>query len=103
MVRLLRNIREKEVAEKFYRRTLKLFREPIINQIAKNHNIDRKMSISEKIEKIINDGVSLTSILTIEIYKDGISLTEKKKFLAEVVEKGLGIQNLKGNTLEDKI
>ncbi len=103
VVRLLRNIREKEVAEKFYRRTLKLFREPIINQIAKNHNIDRKMSISEKIEKIINDGVSLSSILKNEIYKDGISLTEKKKFLAEVVEKGLGIDNLKGNTLEDKI
>lgn len=103
IVRLLRNIREKEVAEKFYRRTLKLFREPIINQIAKNHNIDRKMSITEKIEKIINDGVSLSSILKNEIYKEGISLTEKKKFLAEVIEKGLGIENLKGNTLEDKI
>lgn len=103
VVRLLRKIREKEVAEKFYRRTLKLFREPTINQIAKNHNIDRKMSISEKIEKIINDGVSLSSILKNEIYKEGISLTEKKKFLAEIVEKGLGIDNLKGNTLEDKI
>lgn len=33
MVRLLRKIRKKEIAEKFYRRTLKLLREPIINQI----------------------------------------------------------------------
>lgn len=103
MVRLLRKIRKKEVAEKFSRRTLKLLREPIINQIAKNHNIDRKLSYSEKIEKIIKDGVSFTSLLSSEIYKDGITLTEKKKTLNELCEKGLNINNLKGSTLEDKI
>ena len=51
MVRILRKVRKKEVAEKFYRRTLKLLREPIINQIAKEHNIDRKLTNSQKIEK----------------------------------------------------
>jgi hypothetical protein len=103
MVRLLRRIRKKEVAEKFNRRTLKLLREPIINQIAKNHNIDRKFTYSQKIEGIIKDGVSFTSLLSTEIYKDGITLTEKKKTLNELCEKGLNINNLKGNTLEDKI
>jgi len=103
MVRLLRRIRKKEVAEKFNRRTLKLLREPIINQIAKNHNIDRKFTYSKKIEGIIKDGVSFTSLLSTEIYKDGITLTEKKKTLNELCEKGLNINNLKGNTLEDKI
>jgi hypothetical protein len=103
MVRLLRKIRKKEVAEKFSRRTLKLLREPIINQIAKNHNIDRKLTYSEKIEEIIKEGVSFISLLSSEIYKDGISLTEKKKTLNELCEKGLNINNLKGNTLEDKI
>ena len=103
IVRLLRNVREKEVAEKYFRRTLQILREPTINQIAKNHNIDRKLSVAQKIEKIIKDGISFTAILANEIYKDGISLTEKKKFLAEIVEKGLNIINLKGNTLEDKI
>lgn len=103
MVRLLRRIREKEVAEKFYRRTLKLLREPIINQIAKNHNIDRKLNYSQKIEEIIHEGVSFTSILSLEIYKDGITLTEKKKTLNELCEKGLNIGNLKGNTLDEKI
>jgi hypothetical protein len=103
MVRLLRSIRKKEVAEKFNRRTLKLLREPIINQIAKNHNIDRKLTYSQKIEGIIKDGVSFTSLLSAEIYKDGITLTEKKKTLNELCEKGLNINNLKGNTLEDKI
>ncbi|MFZ2285301.1 MAG: hypothetical protein WAV86_15650, partial [Lutibacter sp.] len=103
MVRLLRKIRKKEVAEKFSRRTLKLLREPIINQIAKNHNIDRKLTYSEKIEEIIKEGVSFNSLLSSEIYKDGITLTEKKKTLNELCEKGLNINDLKGSTLEDKI
>ena len=49
MVRLLRKVRKKDIAEKFYRRTLKLLREPIINQIAKEHNIDKKITLSQKI------------------------------------------------------
>jgi len=103
MVRLLRKVREKEVAEKFYRRTLKLLREPIINQIAKEHNIDRKLTASQKIEQIIKEGISFTDLLTNEIYKQGSNLTEKKKTLNELCEKGLNIPNLKGSTLEDKI
>tara|TARA_R110002049_G_C9178388_1_gene563378 strand:+ start:7605 stop:9455 length:1851 start_codon:yes stop_codon:yes gene_type:complete len=103
MVRLLRKVREKEVAEKFYRRTLKLLREPIINQIAKEHNIDRKLNASQKIEQIIKEGISFTGLLTNEIYKQGTNLTEKKKNLNGLCEKGLNISNLKGSTLEDKI
>lgn len=103
MVRVLRKIREKEVAEKFYRRTLKLLREPIINQIAKDHNIDRKLSYSQKIEEIIKEGVSFTNLLLTDIYKPGSNLTEKKKTLNELCEKGLGLKNLKGSTLDEKI
>ena len=103
MVRLLRRLREKEVADKYYRRTLKLLRNPTINQIAKRHNIDRKLHVSQKIEEIIKEGVSYTGLLTTDIYKDGTTLTEKKKTLNELCEKGLGLKNLKGSTLEDKI
>ena len=103
MVRLLRKVREKDVAEKFYRRTLKLLRDPIINQIAKEHNIDRKLTTSQKIEEIIKQGISFSDLMTTEIYKDGTNLTEKKKTLNELCEKGLNIPNLKGSTLEDKI
>jgi hypothetical protein len=103
MVRLLRKVRKKEVAEKFYRRTLKLLREPIINQIAKEHNIDRKLTASQKIEEIIKEGISFRDLLTSEIHKQGITLTEKKKTLNELCEKGLNLTNLKGSTLEDKI
>ncbi|NEN22302.1 hypothetical protein G3O08_02135 [Cryomorpha ignava] len=103
MVRLLRKVRQKEVAEKFYRRTLKLLREPIINQISKEHNIDRKLNASQKIEEIIKQGISFTDLLKDEIYKEGTNLTEKKKNLNELCEKGLNIPNLKGSTIEDKI
>ncbi len=103
MVRMLRKIREKEVAEKFYRRTLKLLREPIINQIAREHNIDRKLAYSQKIEEIIKEGVSFTNLLLDDIYKPGSTLTEKKKILNELCEKSLNIKNLKGSTLDDKI
>ena len=96
MVRMLREIREKEVAGKFYRRTLKLLREPIINQIAREHSIDRKLSHSQKIEEIIKEGVSFTSLLLDDIYKPGSTLTERKKTLNELCEKGLNINNLKG-------
>jgi hypothetical protein len=36
MVNILRELRGKEIADKYFRRTLTLLREPIINQIAKN-------------------------------------------------------------------
>jgi hypothetical protein len=103
MVRLLRKVREKEVADKFFRRTLKLLREPVINQIAKNHNIDRKLTAAQKIEVIIKEGISFTEILMKDIYKEASNLTEKKKILNELCEKGLNIPNLKGLTLEEKI
>jgi len=103
MVQLLRKVRKKEVGDKFYRRTLKLLREPIINQIAKEYNIDRKLPISLKIEEILKEGISFTDLLSSNIYKEGTNLTEKKKILNELCEKGLNIPNLRGSTLEDKI
>lgn len=103
MVSLLRELRGKEIADKYFRRTLNLLREPIINQIAKRHSVDRKLTNSQKIEKIIKEGISFAGILSTDIYKEGSSLTEKKKELNDLCEGGLNIINLKGNTLEDKI
>nr|WP_321410987.1 hypothetical protein [uncultured Allomuricauda sp.] len=103
MVRILRSVREKEVAEKFYRRTLKLLREPIINKIAREHNIDTKFNYSKKIDEIIKEGVPFTNLLLTKIYRPDSNLTERKKVLNELCEKGLGIKNLKGATLDEKI
>lgn len=103
MVRLLRKLRKKEVADKFLRRTLRLLREPIINQIAKKHNVDRGLSNLDKIEEIINEGVSFRSLLMNDIYKKDSNLTEKKRALNELCDTKLNIENLRGSTLDDKI
>lgn len=104
MVHLLRKIREKEVADKFFRRILRLLREPQINLIGRKHNIDRKLSLDQKIKEIINEGISFTGVLTSDIYKEGTTLPDKKNFLNELWSKGLNITPaLKGSTIEDKI
>lgn len=104
IVRVLRAIRGKEVADKFFKRVLRLLREPEINMIAKKHNIDRKLSINDKIKEIINEGISLSSILTNEIFKDNTPVNDKKKYLNNLCDKGLNIDPaLKGNTLKEKI
>lgn len=103
MVRLLRSLREKEVADKFLRRILKLLREPTINRIARIHNIDKHLNYSQKIEAVIKEGISFKNLLSSDIYKEGTTLTAKKKQLNELCEKGLNIKNLRGGTLDDKI
>jgi len=104
MVRILRKIRGKVIADKFFRRILKLLKEPQINLICKKHSIDRKLDNSEKMREIINRGISFTNIITQDLHKEGTTLTDKKKFLVELCDKGLNISpSLKGSTLEEKI
>jgi len=104
VVRVLRKIRKKQVADKFYRRFLKLLREPQVNIVCRNHNIDIKLPLDEKIKRIINEGISFSNLLSNELHKDGTSLTEKKKFVNEIWEKGFEMSgSLKGTTLDEKI
>jgi hypothetical protein len=103
MVRLLRKLRKKEVADKYLRRTLRLLREPVINQIARKHNIERSLNYIDKIEAIIVEGVSFRSLLMNDIYKKDSNLTDKKRTLNELCDKKLNIDNLRGSTLDDKI
>jgi hypothetical protein len=104
IVRVLRKIRKKQVADKFYRRFLKLLREPQINIVCRNHNIDIKLSVEEKIKTIINEGILFSKLLSDELHKEGTTLTEKKKFVNEIWSKGFEMSgNLKGTTLDEKI
>jgi len=104
IVSILRKIRGKEVADKYLRRILRLLRNPEVNLVAKKHNIDRKLSIEDKIKEIIKEGVNLTTILASEVHKEETSLTEKKKYVNELWDKILDSNTpLKGTTLEDKI
>ncbi len=104
VVRILRKARGKEVADKFTKRVLRLFREPQINLICKKHHIDRKLSYEDKIRLIINEGVSFTSILKEDMHREDTTLTERKKTLNLICDKGLRISPaLKGTTIEEKI
>lgn len=104
VVRALRKVRGKEVADKFFRRVLRLMREPQINLICRNHNIDWKAPLDQKIELIIKEGVSFSGVLKEDAYKPQTTLTEKKKTLNDLCNKGLKISpHLKGTTIEEKI
>ncbi len=104
IARVLRKVREKELADKFFRRFLKLLRESQVNIVCRKHNIDIKQSLNEKIKRIIIEGISFSNLLSKDLHKEGATLTEKKKFINEIWEKGFNMSgNLKGTTLEEKI
>lgn len=105
IVRVLRQIREKDLADKFYRRVLKTFKEPQINNICRKHNIDYKdLTYETKIKQIINEGISFKNLLINEFHKEGTSITDKKQFINELWVNGLKISTpLKGSTIEEKI
>ncbi|NPD47074.1 hypothetical protein [Lentimicrobium sp. S6] len=105
VVRVLRKIRKKEIADKYFRRVLKTLKESQINLICRKHNIDvRELDYESKIKQIIKEGISFTNLLKNGIHKDGTNLTDRKKAINDVWSKGLKIStNLKGVTLEEKI
>lgn len=103
IVRILRKVRGKELADKFFRRVLRLLREPQINLICKKHNINWRLDFERKIKEIIDHGISFSTVLINDIHKEGTTLTEKKAFVNELCEKGLKMGNIKGVTIEEKI
>ncbi len=104
VVRVLRIIRNKEVADKFSRRVLKLLKDPQINLVCKKHNIDRKLDRESKLREIINEGISFSGILKNDIFKEGTKVTEKKSVINALVDKGLNISPaLRGARIEEKI
>jgi len=78
-------------------------REPQINLIAKNHNINWKESLDQKIKLIIKEGIGFSDILINDMHKEGTKVTEKKIAINNLIEEGLKISKLKGVTLEDKV
>lgn len=105
IVKVLRQLREKEVADKYYRRVLKTFKEPQINLMCRKHNIDTKdVDYDTKIKLIIKEGISFSNTLGNAIHKEGAKLTDKKKAINELWEKGLKMSTpLRGLTVEEKI
>lgn len=104
MVTLLRKLKGKKVADKYFRRVLRHLREPQINLICKKHNIDWRQTIDLKIKAIINEGISFTGVLANDIHKEDVSITERKKFISELCDAKLNISPaLKGATIDEKL
>lgn len=105
VVTMLRKIKGREVADKHLRRILKLLTEPQINMVCKKHNIQFKnVQTEEKVRALVNSGISFSKLLSEDIFKPEISLTERKNTLNELAENGLNFTNpLKGSTLDDKV
>lgn len=104
LIRILRKIRGKDVSEKIFRKVLKKLKDSHINQLARKHGIDRKLSREEKIKEILSEGITLTSALRNGIFKDDVNKTDRKTTINELIEKRLRIEEkIKGASLEAKI
>lgn len=101
IVKIIREIRGKSIADKYFRRLLGMFKDPIINLICKKHSISSKLERDQKIKSIINQGITVQNILANDIHKEPITLNDKKKELNTIMI-SLGVDP-KGVTLEDKI
>jgi len=101
IVKILRDLRGKSIADKYYRRLLGQYKDPIINLVSKKHNISSKLDRDQKIKQIITQGITINSLLTNDVYKDPINVNDKKKELNTLMI-SLGIEP-KGVTMEDKI
>ena len=104
VVALLRKIRGKEVADKYFRRTLLQLREPQINSICKKHNINTKMPLNEKIDQIVKSGVLFSAVLSEEIHRADMKLLDRRKVIGDLCDEKLKISPaIKGSSLDEKI
>lgn len=101
IVKVLREIRGRSIADKYLRRILKSLKGPELNIVCKRHNINQRSGSEEKIKTIINQGISLKSLLSHGIHKEDAKVNDKKKEVNRIMEE-LGIP-ARGLTIEDKV
>lgn len=101
---ILRHLKGYEVASKHFRRILKTLKDNQLTLICNKHNINRKLSREDKIKAIIKNGLNLRSTLSESIFKENVTLTEKKNFINELIDDKLKIiLPSKGKTLKEKV
>lgn len=103
IIRMLREIKDIILAEKYTRRILKCLDDRQINKIKKHHGI-KEIERDEKIESIIKKGVSIKKILSEEIFDEDTKENDKKKVLYDIIESKLEIHLPSyGRTLDERI
>lgn len=104
IVTLLRRIRGKEVADKYFRRVLLQLREPQINLVCKKHEIDTKLAFNEKVNRIVRMGVSIFDVLSEEMHRPDTKLLERRKIIGALCDEKLKITPaIRGASLDEKI
>lgn len=104
IVWILREILNIEIPNKYLRRILRHLKDSEINLISKKHNIDRKLTLEEKIETILKQGVSLSNLLSTDIFKDDTPKTDRVKRIQELISNELELDLPKsGRSLEERI
>jgi hypothetical protein len=103
-VSILRRLKGYEIASKHFRRILKVLKDSQISLVCRKHDIDRTLSREEKIKAIIEKGLNVRTTLNQGIFKENTTVTEKKEFLNELIEKKMKLTfPSKGVMLKDKI
>lgn len=102
VVRALRKVRGKSIADKHFRRILNSLTDSFINQIGKNHNIEKAQTREQRIKDIILNGVKVEDVLLNDIHKSNSTLTDRKKSINGIAEK-LSIKSFGGSTIEQKV
>ena len=91
------------MADKYFKRVLRLLKDPEINNICKAHGMPIRGVEREAVRQMIADGISFTQTLSEDIHKDGSSVNERKKRINELCDLGLPDVKLTGSTLDLKI
>lgn len=101
---LLREIEGIELPDKFLRRILRNLNNTEISLIAKRYNIDYKLSRSEKIRSIIFQGVSVTSVLTNDIFRENVTIPIRANRIYTLMSKDLEMGVTKwGRSFDERI
>lgn len=101
---ILRELKNIELPNKYFRRILRQLRDSELNRIAKNHQIDVKLSRADKIKNILQQGISVKNALLQDIHKENISKNDTKAYLQNLIIKYLKLDIPKlGTTAEERI
>lgn len=101
IIKVLRELRGKNIADKYLRRLLLTQKDSTINLVARRYNVYHKLEKQQKINKLISNGINIYDLLGNAIFKDDISITDRKKEINSLME-SLELK-AKGTTLNDKI
>ena len=104
IVWLLRDIKNIELPNKYFRRILRQLKDSEINRIARNHQINLHLNRNEKINQILLQGINVKNALLLDIHKEGASKTEIKSYLQNLINEKFEIIVPKlGTTAEERV